>query len=104
MKIADATPVEVRPFDIVGYTRDEKFILLLQSDKTERALPCTGQKPSLAPELYPCVIRNNQIIRFADGEIATLHDINGHWHYMWHKASARPKLLEPHCFFELGPW
>ena len=92
----DYEPVEVQDLDVVGFNGEE-FVLLMACGVIPRKLP--EFSPGI-PAAVRCRIQNNQKINFS-GEMATLHDIGGAWHF---KNSTIEQIhrLQTHTFFEIG--
>ena len=91
--------VEVRSLDLVGYTRSKGFVILNPVKNRSRKLP--NAEGSLLEHIPLCIrakIANNQVVNFS-GQVATLHDIDGVWHY---KLDQELIELGSHTFFEIG--
>jgi len=98
-------PVEVQKLDLVGYEGEGVFAILNLSKTQNRELPklVTDALKDAGP-LPMCIraeVRNNQVINFS-GEVATLHDVDGVWHFKLRRFGARLKKLGDHTFFEIG--
>lgn len=98
----DYEPVEVLPLDLVGYLGDKGFVILNPVRRHNRELPNVEDSPlKYVPLCIRAKITNNQVVNFS-GQIATLHDINGLWHYRLRQVGSELVELEPHTFFEIG--
>ena len=99
----DYKPVEVEVLDIVGYRgggKNEGFVILNPHRIPGRELPPLPRNLEAMPWCIKCIIRNNQQVNFG-GEFATLHDINGKWHFKTHPDGQLKPLWE-YSFFEIG--
>ncbi|OGN32799.1 MAG: hypothetical protein A3I92_02485 [Candidatus Yanofskybacteria bacterium RIFCSPLOWO2_02_FULL_43_10b] len=96
----DYKPVEVEILDLVGYNGNGVFVILNPVKSRGRRLPDVGELFANFPVCILARIENNQVVNFY-GETATLHDIDGEWHYRLRQHSSIVKL-EPHTFFEVG--
>lgn len=97
----DLAPVGVESGDVVGYMGGGEFCILnpREGRSKENQLPTN---PGVYAWCFLCVIRNNQTINF-NGTVATLHDINGEWHYKLSGDEPEPiKPLPANYFFEVG--
>jgi hypothetical protein len=99
----DYPPVEVCTLDIVGYIGDGKFVILNPVRGRNRELPGTAEESifSCLPTCLNTTLQNNQRINFG-GDQATLHNINGRWHFKYLHPESQLKVLPPFTFFEIG--
>ena len=98
----DYEPVEVRRLDLVGYKGDGVFVILSPVKIRDRKLPSPeGGMLDGIPLCVRAKVVNNQVVNFG-GEVATLHDIDGTWHYKFRRPGSRPIELTAYTFFEIG--
>ena len=98
----DYDPVEVLPLDLVGYLGDKGFVILSSVKNRNRKLPSVeGSVLEFVPLCIRAKVVNNQVVNFS-GQVATLHDIDGVWHYRLRREGMGLVKLEPHIFFEIG--
>ncbi len=96
----DYKPIEVETLDLVGYKGDGVFVILNPVRGLGRKLPDEGAVQGL-PLCLRAAVTNNQVVNFS-GEVATLHDIDGVWHYKYRRRGSQPIELQSHRFFEIG--
>lgn len=90
IEIHNISPVPTRFGDIVGFVSEKTFVLLVPTTypTTDEDTPSEARKlprPASEGEILkatPCLVSNNQRISLVTGEAATLHDINGKWHFL----------------------
>jgi len=96
----DYQPVEVEDADLVGYLGKEGFAILNPIRSRGRNLPAIPEFVEAMPWCFKCKVQNNQKVNF-HGEFATLHNIDGQWHFK-SQESGQLKSLLPNSFFEVG--
>ena len=96
----DYPPVKVVSLDLVGYTGDGVFVIISPIKWPDRRLPKPGSDWEGMPWCIRARVENNQAVNF-NGKVATLHDINGTWHFRMHQ-TGELKNLQPYTFFEIG--
>lgn len=97
--VGDCEPVEVVTLDVVGYKSNGTFVILNPVRNNRRKLPHVVS--DAVPFCFLCTIKNNQVVNF-EGDVATLHDIDGKWYYKRHEPNGQIRPLEPDTFFEIG--
>ncbi len=101
MDVMNAEPAEINYRDVIGYLGKNEFVILIACKlRGPRELPQKSEIAEVIPCGIPCSINNNQKVRFNHAE-ATLHNIDGEWHYKM-QGSQKLKRLDSSMFFEIS--
>lgn len=95
--------VKVEVLDLVGYIGGGEFVILNPHRSEMRKLPAISKNAQAIPWCFQCKIENNQVVNF-NGNVATLHDIAGEWHFKLREENSKLMPLPLYSFFEIGDY